>query len=154
MAQRANSQSEQTQEGKRLGHIPAKCVVLHVNHQKITNHYAVHGGNKNWFRSQENCQRGSETQTACGNLDGAYNNIPRTSSFCPRTGVFWDEHQRANSGYWSVGSVGGSLCLTQTNMFQLPNFKVIIWKAPALGFWLQMSTWCSRFQAAKEPVLF
>lgn len=55
MAQRANSQSEQTQGGKRLGHIPAKCVVLHVNHQKITNHYAVHGGNKNWF-SQENCQ--------------------------------------------------------------------------------------------------
>lgn len=43
---RANSQDEQTQEAELLRHIPAKCVVLHVNHQTETVDHVLDEGNK------------------------------------------------------------------------------------------------------------
>ena len=45
MVQRANREDEQPQKAKRAGHIPAECVVLHVNHQKITNDCTLDGSN-------------------------------------------------------------------------------------------------------------
>lgn len=41
MVQRAKSQDEQTVEAQTLGFIPAKCVVLQVNHQKRTIDYSL-----------------------------------------------------------------------------------------------------------------
>lgn len=66
-----------TSTWRRVGHIPPKCVVLHVNNQGITNNYILHRGKKNDWMSRGCSWGGLKTNAKIGN---AYHNISLTST--------------------------------------------------------------------------